>query len=388
MILELVGASGPPVTIASLGTYSCPDALAFDGGGNLFMADYCSHTVWEIQANTNGQISSTSNVINLSSVVSYSNGFSGFAEPWGVAVDGAGNAFVTDANSTGVGMVYEVVADSNGHVNTNSSVVQIATGFNQPQGLARDANGDLFLADTHNLVVKEIVAVNGQVSASSQVVTVGSGFLFPTSVAVDAAGNVYVTDDDSGDNSMVKVILASNGAVSASSPVLTLTNGLIEPWGITVDASGNLFFTNWTYASVQELPFGTEPTQIAFNTATAVGSLDATDDPQSLTLANIGNAARNFDSAASIQGGDFLFDSATTCSQSGAYTLDPGSSCTLAIDFQPSASGPLSDTLTLGDSSLPAITLNGTGTTQPILSVAALYSIGYVQAGATSVARR
>ena len=384
MILELVGASGPPVTIASLGTYSCPDALAFDGGGNLFMADYCSHTVWEIQANTNGQISSTSNVINLSSVVSYSNGFSGFAEPWGVAVDGAGNAFVTDANSTGVGMVYEVVADSNGHVNTNSSVVQIATGFNQPQGLARDANGDLFLADTHNLVVKEIVAVNGQVSASSQVVTVGSGFLFPTSVAVDAAGNVYVTDDDSGDNSMVKVILASNGAVSASSPVLTLTNGLIEPWGITVDASGNLFFTNWTYASVQELPFGTEPTQIAFNTATAVGSLDATDDPQSLTLANIGNAARNFDSAASIQGGDFLFDSATTCSQSGAYTLDPGSSCTLAIDFQPSASGPLSDTLTLGDSSLPAITLNGTGTTQPILSVAALYSIGYVQAGATT----
>ena len=113
---------------------------------------------------------------------------------------------------------------------------------------------------------------------------------------------------------------------------------------------------------MQELLFGTEPTQIAFNTTTPAGTLDATDDPQSLTLANIGNAARNFPSAASIVGGDFLFDSATTCSQSGAYTLNPCSFRALAIDFQPSAPGPLSDTLTLGDSSLSAITLNGTGT--------------------------
>ena len=382
MVFELVGGSGSPVTISS--SLGCPEALAFDGGGNLFVADYCSHTVYEIQADSNGQLSTNSNVFDLSNVVSYSNGFSGFSEPWGVAVDGAGNVFVTDANDTGQGTVYEIVADSTGHISGSSSVVQIATGFNQPQGLARDANGDLFLADTHNLAVKEIVAVNGQVSPSSQVVTVGSGFLFPTSVAVDAAGNVYVTDDDSGTNSMVKVILATNGAVSATSKVLTLTNGLAQPWGITVDTSGNLFFTNFRYASVQELPFGAEPAQIAFNTTTAVGTLDATDDPQSLTLANIGNAARNFPSAASILGGDFLFDSATTCSQSGAYTLNPGSSCTLAIDFQPSASGPLSDTLTLGDSSLSAIALNGTGSAQPILSVGALLSIGYVQAGVTT----
>jgi YVTN family beta-propeller protein len=382
MVFELVGGSGSPVTISS--SLGCPEALAFDGGGNLFVADYCSHTVYEIQADSNGQLSTNSNVFDLSNVVSYSNGFSGFSEPWGVAVDGAGNVFVTDANDTGQGTVYEIVADSTGHISGSSSVVQIATGFNQPQGLARDANGDLFLADTHNLAVKEIVAVNGQVSPSSQVVTVGSGFLFPTSVAVDAAGNVYVTDDDSGTNSMVKVILATNGAVSATSKVLTLTNGLAQPWGITVDPSGNLFFTNFRYASVQELPFGAEPAQIAFNTTTAVGTLDATDDPQSLTLANIGNAARNFPSAASILGGDFLFDSATTCSQSGAYTLNPGSSCTLAIDFQPSASGPLSDTLTLGDSSLSAIALNGTGSAQPILSVGALLSIGYVQAGVTT----
>jgi len=384
-IFELVGGSGLPLSISS--SFGCPDALAFDGGGNLFVADYCSRTVYEIQADSNGQLSANSNVIDLSSVVSSSNGFSGFSQPWGVAVDGVGNVFVTDANGTGVGMVYEIVADSTGHISGSSSVVQIATGFNQPQGLARDAKGDLFLADAHNLVVKEIVAVNGQVSASSQVVTVGSGFLFPTSVSVDAAGNVYVTDEDNTEaNCTVKVILATNGAVSASSTVLTLTNGLILPWGITVDPSGNLFFTNQKYASVQELPFGTEPTQIAFNTTMAVGTLDATDDPQSLTLANIGNAARNFPSAVSILGADFIFDSATTCSQSGAYSLDPGNSCTLAIDFQPSASGPRSDTLTLGDSTLSAITLNGTGSTQPILSVPATLSMGNALAGVLSKA--
>ena len=378
-VFELVGGGGPPQTISS--SFGCPEALAFDGGGNLFAADYCNRTVYEIQADSTGHLSTNSNVIDLSSVA----GFSGFNAPWGVAVDGAGNVFVTDANSSGVGSVYEIVADSTGHISGSSSVIQIATGFSQPMGLARDANGNLFLADTHNLLVKEIVAVNGQVSASSPVVTVGSGFLFPTSVAVDAAGNVYVTDEDNTEaNCTVKVILASNGAVSATSKVLTVTNGLVLPWGITVDTSGNLFFTNQTNASVQELPFGTEPAQITFNTSTPVGTPDAADDPQSLTLANIGNAARSFSSAASIQGGDFLFDSATTCSQSGAYTINSGSSCTLAIDFQPSASGPLSDALTLGDSSLSAITLSGTGATEPMLSVPATYNFGNVQAGTTA----
>jgi YVTN family beta-propeller protein len=374
LIFRLFGGKQPPSPFANSYSYGCPDAMTFDGAGNLFVADYCDHTVWVVQAGSSGSFASNPPVNELSN---------NFSEPWGVAVDGAGNLFVTDANSSGVGSVFEVVADSNGHVFSNSTVVQIATGFNQPQGLARDANGDLFLADTHNQAVKEIVAVNGQVSPTSQVVTVGSGFLFPTSVAVDAAGNVYVTDDDSGTNSMVKVILASNGAVSSTSQVLTLTNGLIQPWGITVDTNGNLFFTNQTYASVQELPLGTEPTQITFNTTTPVGSLDTGDDPQSLTLANIGNAARNFDSAVAIQGGDFLFDGATTCSQSGAYTLNPGSSCMLAVDFQPSASGPLTDTLSLGDNALPLISLSGNGANEPMLSVPPTYNFGTVQAGQT-----
>jgi YVTN family beta-propeller protein len=382
-VFELVGGGGSPQTISS--SFGCPEALAFDGGGNLFVADYCNQTVYAIQADSNGHLSSNSNVVDLSSVVSYSNGFGGFDAPWGVAVDGAGNVFVTDANTSGQGTVYEIVADSTGHISGSSSVVQIATGFNQPQGLARDANGNLFLADTHNLLVKEIVAVNGQVSASSQVVTVGSGFVFPTSVAVDAAGNVYVTDQDNTEvNCPVKIILAANGAVSSASKVITLTNGLTLPWGIAVDASGNLFFTNQANASVQELPFGVEPAQITFNTATPVGSLDATDDPQNLTLANIGNAARSFSSAASIQGGGFLFDGLTTCSQSGAYTINSGSSCTLALDFQPSTYGTLAGTLSLGDSSLATIALSGVGATEPMLSVPPAYNFGNVQAGTTA----
>jgi DNA-binding beta-propeller fold protein YncE len=85
----------------------------------------------------------------------------------------------------------------------------VGSGFNTPYGVAVGGSGNVFVADTNNNAVKEIVAVGGVTSSTSTVLTLGSGFSFPYGVAVDSSGNVFVADY--GDNAVVKEILAVGG---------------------------------------------------------------------------------------------------------------------------------------------------------------------------------
>ena len=73
-----------------------------------------------------------------------------------------------------------------------------------PSGLAVDGNGNVFVADTLNNAVKEILAAG----AYTTVNTLGSGFFQPQGIAVDGSGNVFVADRV---NNAVKEILAAGG---------------------------------------------------------------------------------------------------------------------------------------------------------------------------------
>ncbi len=55
----------------------------------------------------------------------------------------------------------------------------LGSGFSPPEGVAVDAHGNVYLADTFNGVVREIMAVNGSIPASPTINTVGSGFSYP-----------------------------------------------------------------------------------------------------------------------------------------------------------------------------------------------------------------
>src|SRR5580698_1756201 len=97
---------------------------------------------------------------------------------------------------------------------TLSTLAQTNGNFSEPFGVAVDGSGNVFVADTGNNLVKEIVSVNGSIPASNPTIHVlGSGFNEPTSVAVDGSGNVFVADLD---NSLVKEIVAVNGSIPTS----------------------------------------------------------------------------------------------------------------------------------------------------------------------------
>jgi hypothetical protein len=158
----------------------------------------------------------------------------GFYSAQGVAVDASGNVFVADTNNN---TVKEILA-AGGYTTVNT----LGSGFSSPFGVAVDASGNVFVADTNNSAVREILAAGGYTT----VITLGSGFSSPYGVAVDSTGNVFVADTN---NNAVKEILAAGGYTTVN----TLGSGFVTPTGVAVDGSGNVFVADANNRAVKEI---------------------------------------------------------------------------------------------------------------------------------------
>jgi len=157
---------------------------------------------------------------------------SGLSNPQGVAVDGAGDVFIAD---TGNNRVVEVPAGG------GAQTTVPAIGLNDPPGVGVDGAGDVFIADPNNNQVVEVPAGGGAQT------TVGSGLYYPFGVAVDGAGDVFIADTD---NSRVVKVPAGGGAQT------TVGSGLNHPFGVAVDGAGDVFIADRGLAAVVEVPAG------------------------------------------------------------------------------------------------------------------------------------
>jgi streptogramin lyase len=312
-------------TPAALGSgFSYPLGVAVDASGDVFVVDYGNNAVKELVA-VNGSIPTSPTILTLGSGLSY---------PTDVAVDASGDVFVAEYGNSAV---KEMVAVG-GSIPATPTILTLGSGFNIPTGVAVDASGDVFVVDYGNNAVKELVAVNGSIPASPTILTLGSGFGASFGVAVDASGNVFVADNG---NSAVKEIVAVGGSIPASPTILTLGSGFSSPYGVAVEASGNVFVGDFGNNSVKELPYATAPA-LSFG-STPVGSTSS-DSPQTVTVANDGNADLSFTVPITglnpiLSNNNFTFGSSSTCPQldtsSSPATLAPGASCTDLISFSP-----------------------------------------------------
>src|ERR1700761_4151686 len=87
------------------------------------------------------------------------------------------------------------------------SLTVLPIGFSSPAGIARDAAGNLFVADTGGNAIKEIPASGGYPQGVAIALANGN-FNGPRGVALDAAGNLFVADTG---NNAIKEILAEGG---------------------------------------------------------------------------------------------------------------------------------------------------------------------------------
>ncbi len=184
--------------------------------------------------------------------------FNGLYQPQGLAVDGTGAVYVADFNNR----VVKLAAGS------NDQATLPFTGLNYPEGVAVDAPGNVYVADRGNSRVVELAA-----GSSTQTVLPFAGLKDPDGVAVDSAGNVYATDTDN--NRVLKL-----AAGSKEQTVLPFT-GLSAPWGIAVDNSGNLYVTEHDSSLVVKLAAG--------STTQTVLPFDALNTPLAVTVDSSGN---------------------------------------------------------------------------------------------------
>jgi alpha-tubulin suppressor-like RCC1 family protein/sugar lactone lactonase YvrE len=165
------------------------------------------------------------------------------SDPTGLAVDAAGDVFAADSGNN---RVVEVPAG-------DQSPQLIDSSLNDPRGVAVDSAGDVFIADTGDNRIVEV-------PTGGSPRTVISGLDSPEGVATDSAGDVYVADTG---NNRVLEMPAGGGAT------VTIGSGLNGPDAVAADASGNVFIADTGDFRVVEDPAGGSP-QLTIGTVGSV----------------------------------------------------------------------------------------------------------------------
>ena len=130
-----------------------------------------------------------------------------------VAVDAAGNVYVADYNDNRV----RKISAANGNITTiagtgvsgYSGDGGLATNaqLNNPDGVAVDGAGNVYISDLHNQRIRKITAATGIIStAYGNGQASISGLAYPAGLAVDGQGNLYIASQ--GSNSVDEVTVA------------------------------------------------------------------------------------------------------------------------------------------------------------------------------------
>lgn len=196
--------------------FKSPASLAVDRAGNVYVADTNNHRIRRVSPE--GEVTTLAGPPKAGYAAGYADGPAGearFQSPRSVAVDEAGNVYVADTGNHCIRVISpdgEVTtlagAEEPGYADGQGSEAR----FNFPSGIAVDAEGSLYVADTANHRICKITP-DGTVTTLA-----GSGepgaadgpssearFRAPEAVTVDPNGNVVVAD--TGNHRVRKIVL-------------------------------------------------------------------------------------------------------------------------------------------------------------------------------------
>ena len=133
----------------------------------------------------------------------------------------------------------------------STSQVASTYSFLNPQGVALDAKGDIFVVDTGNKAVEEIALVDSAYQTPAVLPVPAGGYSEPVGIAVDASGNAFVSDVL---KDIVWEIPLSGGTYQNPVQLASPAGGYNHPEGLAVDANGNVFVADATNNAVEEIP--------------------------------------------------------------------------------------------------------------------------------------
>jgi uncharacterized protein (TIGR03437 family) len=201
------------------------------------------------------------------------------AYPAGIVFDSTGNLFIADASNSrvrkmAIGGNISTFAGTGDFAFLGDGKAATAGQLNRPYGLAFDAAGNIYIADTYNDSIRKVTISTGVITTFAGSATEGlggdggaaTGALLdtPTAVVLDAAGNLYIADTNN--NRIRKVgtdgninTFAGTGAADSSGDGGPAINAAINnPEGLAVDRAGNLYVADTAGHRVRRIsPDGT-----------------------------------------------------------------------------------------------------------------------------------
>jgi hypothetical protein len=255
--------AGVVTTLANVGAGLSANGVigvAVDGNGNVYVSQTPNNRISKITPNGTVSILAGSATGGLASAgaADGTGTAASFSSPEGVAVDSAGNVYVADFNNNEIRKISPAgVVTTLAGSTTPGSADGTGSGasFNQPTGVAVDANGNVYVVDSGNSSLRMITPAGVVTTPTLGSNGNGATNVTPKAVAVDAKGNVFVTSSNqvfmrtptgtfnllagSGDNG------SANGTGTAAT--------FMDLMGVTVDANGNVYVSDLLAQRIRKL---------------------------------------------------------------------------------------------------------------------------------------
>src|ERR1051325_9271176 len=184
-----------------------PEGVAADPGGNVYVADTWNHTIRRITSA--GTVTTLAGLAGNFGATDGTNSKARFNRPTGIAVDSATNIFIADSLNHTIRKI-----TPNGIVSTVAGLAGVwgssdgtnnAALFYLPEGIGIASNGDLFVTDSGNQLLRKVslIGTNWVVTTvagldgfagSANGTGANAQFNFPAAIGFDTAGYLYIAD--------------------------------------------------------------------------------------------------------------------------------------------------------------------------------------------------
>ncbi len=301
-IAGLAGNNGANNGAGSLARFNKPQGVAVAADGSVYVGDTGNHTIRKIAPD--GVVSMIAGLAGASGSADGTNSAARFYGPNGIAVDSATNLYVADVfNDTirkitpvGTNWVVSTFVGLAGVSGTNNGTGTNAL-FHWPQCVALDSAGNLYVTDSLNLSIRKVTpagvvsTIAGSPGNSGN--TDGTGgnarFRSPQGIAMDSANNLYVADFSGhiirklvffGTAWVVSTIGGSPdepGSADGAGKIARFS----DPGGITVGLNGDLYVGDYDNNTIRKgvfTPFA-PINQIAYGNPAMNGRLTVTLTP-------------------------------------------------------------------------------------------------------------
>jgi serine/threonine protein kinase len=253
VVSTLAGLAGKPGRQDGRGgaaRFLAPLGIAVDGAGNVYVAEFASDLIRKITPE--GEVRTLAGSAGNPGSADGQGDNAHFRNPWSVAVASSGDVFVADKNNftirqitpTGRVSTFAGFPGNPGDANGPGSYAR----FRDPHGVAVDAAGNVYVADTGNDTIRKISSFGmvtnlaGRAGRAGDADGVGTSATFSNlqAVAIGEYGNIYVLDGDA-----VRKITPAGVVTTLPGAVLSDGHGnAIHPTSLAINNRGALYLVD------------------------------------------------------------------------------------------------------------------------------------------------